>query len=377
VVTSSSTNNTAVLDGFTITGGNANSASFPYNYGGGLFDNVGNPILSNLTISSNSASVQGGGMYVLSGNPQLNNVTFNTNTSGQYGGGMFSEKNSSPKLTGVVFNRNTATKNGGGMSSSNSGASGTGNPILARVTFNSNTAGINGGGMYNYAMSSPRLTNVIFTGNKAEYGGGMFNELHSSPTLLDVTFNGNQANYQNSAGNGGGMGNFDYSNPHLTNVTFFGNSAIQYGGGLYNSQNNNPVLTNVTFSGNTAGIRGGGMVNVSSTLVSVYDSIFWNDTTGDEIWNSDSTTSLTIADSLVQGSCPLRSTCTHILNSDPLLGPLQNNGGFTQTMALGIGSPAINTGNNATCATTDQRGVPRPQPAGGTCDMGAYEYQVP
>jgi len=56
---------------------------------------------------------------------------------------------------------------------------------------------------------------------------------------------------------------------------------------------------------------------------------------------------------------------------DPKLGTLANNGGRTQTMLLLSGSPAINAGNNATCPTTDQRGILRPQ--GGVCDIGAVE----
>lgn len=58
-------------------------------------------------------------------------------------------------------------------------------------------------------------------------------------------------------------------------------------------------------------------------------------------------------------------------NTDPLLGPLQNNGGPTPTRALLSGSPAINAGTIVGCPATDQRGVPRPQ--GGTCDIGAFE----
>jgi hypothetical protein len=70
-------------------------------------------------------------------------------------------------------------------------------------------------------------------------------------------------------------------------------------------------------------------------------------------------------------------------NTDPMLGPLQNNGGPTQTMALPSGSPAIDAGNPSGCTdgsghllTTDQRGYPRhdPEDTGG-CDMGAYERQ--
>lgn len=59
-------------------------------------------------------------------------------------------------------------------------------------------------------------------------------------------------------------------------------------------------------------------------------------------------------------------------NTDPMLGPLTNNGGPTLTMALRPGSPAINAGDNASCPPTDQRGVPRP--FAGACDIGAFEY---
>jgi hypothetical protein len=64
---------------------------------------------------------------------------------------------------------------------------------------------------------------------------------------------------------------------------------------------------------------------------------------------------------------------TDITNTDPLLGPLANNGGPTQTMALLPGSPAIDKGGTAAngCLATDQRGVTRPQ--GPACDIGAFE----
>jgi hypothetical protein len=63
------------------------------------------------------------------------------------------------------------------------------------------------------------------------------------------------------------------------------------------------------------------------------------------------------------------------LLADPLLGPLQGNGGLTETMALAAGSPAIGAGGNGACPATDQRGVARPQ--GATCDIGAYEVAPP
>jgi hypothetical protein len=81
-----------------------------------------------------------------------------------------------------------------------------------------------------------------------------------------------------------------------------------------------------------------------------------------------------MSDSVVQDGCPDGSTCTHILSTDPLLGTLGNYGGFTQTIPLLAGSSAINTGNNAVCPATDQRGVARPQNA--HCDIGSFEVSI-
>ncbi|HEX2995420.1 MAG TPA: choice-of-anchor Q domain-containing protein, partial [Anaerolineales bacterium] len=64
-------------------------------------------------------------------------------------------------------------------------------------------------------------------------------------------------------------------------------------------------------------------------------------------------------------------------NTTPVLGTLQNNGGFTQTISLGASSSAIDTGTNTGCPDTDQHGVTRPQDGNddgsAICDIGAYE----
>jgi len=66
------------------------------------------------------------------------------------------------------------------------------------------------------------------------------------------------------------------------------------------------------------------------------------------------------------------------INSDPLLGPLEDNGGFTLTRALLEGSPAIDAGDISVCPLTDQRLFFRPVDGNSDgiegCDMGAYEY---
>ncbi|QPR69777.1 InlB B-repeat-containing protein [Lysinibacillus macroides] len=171
-------NATAILDGVTITGGNANSS-----VGGGMFNAKSSPTLTNVTFDSNTA-FSGGGMYNnVSSSPTLTNVTFDSNTASSEGGGMFN-KNSSPALTNVTFDSNTAHY-GGGMYNDSS------RPPLTNVTFDSNTARF-GGSMYNYD-SSPSLTNVTFDSNTASsHGGGMYNSVSSSPILTNVTMSGNK-----------------------------------------------------------------------------------------------------------------------------------------------------------------------------------------
>jgi predicted outer membrane repeat protein len=167
------------------------------------------------------------------------------------GGGM-GNVSSSPKLTNVTFSGNTARFGGGMWNFDNS------NPALTNVTFRGNTADFGGGGMCNFDNSNPALTNVTFRSNTAGAGGGMYN-YSSRPVLRNVTFSSNTATY------GGGVINSDTSNPELTNVTFSGNTA-RFGGGMW-SFDSDPVLTNVTFNGNMADYDGGGMYNDTSRPV--------------------------------------------------------------------------------------------------------------
>jgi hypothetical protein len=212
VVTGDGTDNTAVLDGFVITAGNAKSLSFPDDAGGGMYNNNSSPTLRNLIFSGNAANSGGGMANLNSSNPTLTNVTFSGNTAG-FGGGMYNENSSNPTLTNVTFSGNAANSNGGGMFNLSS------SPTLTNVAFIGNTAISKGGGMDNIANSSPTLTNVIFSGNAALFGGGGMRSIFSSLTLTNVTFSGNTAETQ-----GGGMEHSN-SNSTLTNVIMWGNTA--------------------------------------------------------------------------------------------------------------------------------------------------------
>jgi len=328
-------------------------------FGGGMsMDNSTAAILTNVNFSGNSANNGpsdvrgGGGLAVFRSSPTLTNVTF-SNNEGEPGGGMLTRyNNSNPTLTNVIFSGNVSLSDyGGGMFNDYYSS-----PTLTNVTFSDNGSRW-GGGMSNNEYSNPTLTNVTFSNNSSRWGGGIYNS-GSNPMLTNVTLSGNTA-----ADSGGGIYN-DNSNPTLTNVTISGNSASNFGGGVYNTSSS-PTLTNVTFSGNSAPSGGGAMVSIAGSPI-VQDSIFWND--GTELYNVFATPA--VADSIVSGGYPAG---TNMIDADPLLGSLQDNGGFTQTMALGAGSPAIDAGNDNTCASTDQRGVTRPQ--GNHCDIGAYEYE--
>jgi hypothetical protein len=349
----------AILDGVTITAGNANGAS-PNDRGGGMYNSSSNPALTNVIFISNTATTGGGGMANESGSPILTNVTFSGNSAGWYGGGMANWSGSGPALTNVTFSGNAAGE-GGGMYNYYNNSS----PTLTSVAFDSNSATL-GGGMYSENSSGPALMNVTFTGNTASsQGGGMYNGA-TSPTLMNVTFSANAAD------SGGGMGNQAGSSPVLTNVTFISNTASTQGGGMYNYSGSSK-LTNATFTGNTADLFGGGMANLSNASPAIRNTIFWDNAApnGAQIYNNVSAP--IVSDSVVQGGCPSGSNCTTvIITTTPNLGVLGDYGGSTQTIPLQAGSSAIDTGNNATCATTDQRGITRPQ--GAACDIGAYEF---
>ncbi len=316
----------AILDGFTITAGNASGVS-PNDRGGGMYNiNDSSPTLANLIFYRNGAEDSGGGMHNSSSNPTLMNVTFNDNYSNEDGGGM-SNYASDPIVTNVIFNDNF---------------------------------GYQGGGVTNAYSSFPTFTNVTFSNNRAPYGGGMFNH-QSGPYLVNVVFKNNSA-----YADGGGM--FDYSSySGLVNVTFDGNLADD-GGGMF-IRSGSSTLRHVTFSGNWAENTGGGIYNEANNLT-IRNTIFWNNTSPEgepQIYNYNYIP--TVSDSIVQGGF---AGGTNIITADPMLGTLGDYGGFTQTVPLLAGSSAIDAGDDTVCPDTDQRGLTRPQ--GTHCDIGAYEY---
>ena len=228
VVTGSGTDETAVMDGLTITAGNANSS---WVYG----------------------PKDGGGLYCVGGNMTLKHCTFNSNYAIRGGGGIYCA-NGSPRVLNCTFSDNATAADGAGMSIHSA------SPTLANCSFTGNTAKF-GGGIYT-ASSSPLLINCDMRYNSTVQGGGMHNRW-SDPTLIDCVFFNNFADLEDARchSSGGGIYSYD-SSPSLINCTLEWNWAHHDGGGIHNLDCNT-IIVGCTFTGNFSRIRGGGLSDSS------------------------------------------------------------------------------------------------------------------
>ncbi|MHC4537194.1 MAG: choice-of-anchor Q domain-containing protein, partial [Planctomycetota bacterium] len=314
--------NGTILEGFTITGGNAMGSGFD-GYGGGMFNDYSSPTVTNCTFTGNSADYGGGMGGWSTSSPTVTNCTFSGNIAID-GGGMYNHQYSSPTVTDCTFSDNTAS---------------------------------NGGGMRNY-YSSPTVTDCTFSGNTAnKVGGGMCNAESNNSTVTDCTFRGNIAIW------GGGMFNWDNSSLTVTNCSFSDNAA-DYGGGMYNGDESSSTVTNCTFTGNIA-IDGGGMYNDTSSPT-LANCILWGDSP-DEIFEDSSSTTVTYSD--VQGGTGETWFGVGCIDTDPMFADAEG-----RLLAF---SPCLDAGNDAAVppgVTTDLDGNPRIQ---GVCvDMGAFESDL-
>ncbi len=195
VVNTSGTDRIAILDGFRITGGNANGSK-PKNYGGGMYNSRGSPTLKNCIFSENSAYYRGGAVHNLSGSPTFTNCSFVDN-SAMVGGGMCND-HSNAEIINSVFIRNSAWHSGGGgMYNTFS------DPVLVNCTFtgNSSTSAYYNGrsaGIKNN-RSVPRLTNCILWSNVDSIGVDQVAQLSSGRV--------NYCSIQGWTGSLGGTGN--------------------------------------------------------------------------------------------------------------------------------------------------------------------------
>jgi hypothetical protein len=277
----------------------------------------------------------------------------------------------------------------------------------------SSCQGADGGGISNYGTLT--ITNSTISGNQASAtcvgagaaGGGIFNNV-GPVTINQSTISGNSVSAPGCFPNGfhSCIGGFAYGGgiaPEngaimIINSTIAGNATIchfggeeckAYGGGIWVEDSSAALLTisSSTFSGNSAVcnskncIAGAGGITSEILVPAVMqNSIVANNSGGRA--NCDATITSNGYNLSSDKTCNFNGP-GDLNNTDPMLGPLQNNGGPTQTQALLTGSPAIDAGNPSGCTDgnghllkTDQRGMPRPDKEDtGGCDMGAYERQ--
>ena len=223
-----------------------------------------------------------------------------------------------------------------------------------------------GGGILNSNGGTLTITNSTVSGNAAPFGGGIYNS--GTLTIVNSTVSGNMASSE-------GAGVYNASTLTITNSTFSGNAARGEGGGCISE--GMLLITNSTLSGNSATDIGGGVFNIGTLHIG--NSVLKRGDSGDNISNANGgmVMSLGYNVSSDDGSGFLTGPGDQI-NTDPLLGPLQNNGGPTFTHALLPGSPAIDAGDPQFTPPPyyDQRVVGFWRVRNGRIDVGSFEVQA-
>jgi hypothetical protein len=354
VIINNDLNNTAVLDGFVITGGNIIAEGIGVDYN----------------------TLQGGGMRNLHSSPTIHNCFFldNTGSFSRRGSGLYSDATSFPKLTNCTFERNRSSEGaaiyGDSISLTNcyfnnnysSGYSTviiTKTALVSNCNFNNNSGGIgSSGGANGGALSVGEgsvIKNCLFTSNDGAYGGALSSY---RSTITNCTFRGNLAyGYFTARPFAYGGAVYDGGST-FSNCTFSNNEAdgrIRSGGGAVLAGPTTSFV-NCSFAGNKCNRPGGAIVGTAKLV----NCIIWGNTP-DGI-SSDSTIAMTYTDT--QDNTP----GTGNFSLDPLFVDVAGD-----NLRLRACSPAIDKGNNAAnSATTDLNNSPR---LVRQIDLGAYEFQ--
>ena len=252
----------AALDGFTVTGGNANGVS-PHNKGGGFYNDVGADLLiTHCAIMGNSALDDGGGMLNVGASPTITDCTFSLNSavgegSGDltgHGGAMCNQDFSDPIITGCTFTENSSWGRGGAIYDFGS------SPLFFDSVFAANTSGYDGV-VYNTDGSSPAFESCLFHDNTAALWDSVavYATWSSHPTLANCTIAHN-----NTTGGGGGVVAGIDSSFTIVNSIFWGNGDLEIG--FYSTA---PTVTYSLIEGGYAGVG-----NISSDPLFVD---FWGD----------------------------------------------------------------------------------------------------
>ena len=313
------------------------------------------------TFSTNKATAGAGGALAMNGGGVTASLagTFSSNSAGSGSGGAATIGTGSVTITSSSFTSNSASSSGGGLS----WGSGT-TVTINKSSVTGNTAVTSGGGVI---IGSGRLyaEYSAFSNNTATSGSSLGGGIQASGTSL-VKLDSSLVS-GNSANEGGGLYFVNSATMTINNSTFTGNTATTWGGGIYAFGSSGIwTINNSTLTGNKAGAAGGGGISpgTSTITLTVFSSIIGGNTSSS---SPDLGSGITVA-----------GGGFNLIGSDPLLGPLQNNGGFTNTRAvLGTSHPAVLGGGSNTVLSLnhDQRGVPFNRDFLGAVDIGAYNIQ--
>jgi predicted outer membrane repeat protein len=260
-------------------------------------------------------------------------------------------------------------------------------------TISDNTAnGDNGRGGGVHSTAPTTIQNSTISGNHTTgahaSGGGL--ELNGSATIENSTIYDNYTDGQYARGGGASFGTFNQVN--VDNSTIVDNStngADASGGGLASNTESGPTITDSTISNNYSYVNGGGIYakgdSPQMTLVNTIVAGNRLNGLGPDLYSPDETFQSSFSLIGDPSDATINSTVagSNITGVDPLLGPLQDNGGPTFTESLPAGSPAVDAGSSA--SVLDQRGLlravaqgtARSTAAGANCaDIGAFELQV-
>lgn len=301
----------------------------------------------------------------------LNNLTVQHGHahSNDYGGGIYINDGTLNVTNGVIADNHagvgstTTSGRGGGIYNDN------GTVTITNSTISGNYAGICGGGIANENDGTLNVTNSTFSDNESSWGGGINLSANTPIAIIaSSTFTGN-----NGINTGGGINVFA-GEITITNSTFSANTG-HLGAALSNNDTmsviNSTIISNTTDTGSGSVRRYGGTLTLVNSIVSA------------DLGAANCSGTITDGGNNLEDAddCSF-SAATSLTNTNPMLAPLADNGGPTLTHAPQPGSPAIDAGDNSTCAAApvnnlDQRGMTRPVDGDAdstdTCDIGAYE----
>jgi hypothetical protein len=339
--------------------------------GGGLYVNGGSLTIATSTVASNQATAGDAGAYgnYLNGSGEgggLYNSGTLTVSSCTLAGNSASDPVTDINSGGGIFNDGTLTVSNCTLAGNSGGEGGFGGGIDNHGTLTVTGSTLSG----NSGIGIANEGTLTVTGSTLSGNSGIGIDTGGTLTVSDSTLSGNSR---------GGI--FNGGTLTVSNSTITGNTASGAGtaGGITNSAfnaNATAILLNCTIANNTGGQLFAGHTGIGTgrATIQLRNTIISGDGSRPNVFADSSGTFTSQGHNLSSddGSGFLTGP-GDLINTDPLLGPLQNNGGPTQTMALLLGSPAIDAGDNTGASNTDQRGFPRI--VGGTIDIGTFEVQ--